>query len=99
MLIALVSLPGLEPWAASLPAQEPDNSARNYEFFSGVVMELSADRLTVERTVLGKSDQKKFTISPETKVEGTLKKGARVTVGYNPKADEEVAVRIIVREE
>jgi hypothetical protein len=79
--------------AQSVPQQQPA-----YEFFSGDVVELSADRLTVERKVKGKEQQRhSFLIKPDTKVEGKLAVKARVTVGFKPSEEGDVAIRVIVR--
>jgi hypothetical protein len=76
--------------------QQPD-PAKEIEFFSGEVVEITADRIEVVRTALGKSETRRFTINEETKLEGTPKKGSRVTVGYNEKSPE-IATRVIVRD-
>ena len=68
------------------------------EFFSGVVTELAADKITVLKTVLGKnSDTRTFLITPETRIEGKLRVKARVTVRYAHEEDSYRALRIIVR--
>lgn len=69
-----------------------------YEFFSGDVIELAADHLTVERRVKGKDQQKHtFLLRPETKVEGKLALKVRVTVGFRASDQGDVAVHVIVR--
>ena len=51
--------------------------------FSGTVTELSADSLTVVRSVPAKDAvTRKFALEPQTKVEGKLRVKARVTVQY-----------------
>lgn len=88
LLICLSLLPLM---AQSVP-QQP------YEFFSGEVIELTADHLTVERKAKGKEQQKHtFVLRPDTKVEGRLALKARVTVGFKPGERGDVAVRVIVR--
>ncbi|MDX2150821.1 MAG: DUF5666 domain-containing protein [Bryobacteraceae bacterium] len=79
--------------------EQPKAEAPNYEFFSGEITEVSAEKLTVRRQARGKQDQTQtFLINSETRVEGKLAVGARVTVGFQ-RADggEPVAVRVIVR--
>lgn len=82
--------------AQNEPAQpkiEPD------AFFSGNVVELSADRVAVSRTILGKAPEKRtFTITPDTKVEGKMKNRSRVTVRYTRSDEGDVALSILVRE-
>ena len=69
------------------------------EFFSGSVQEFSDTSVTVSRSLPGKSPEPRvFVLDVETKVEGKLKKLARVTVGYRNHEGQEVAWRIIVRE-
>jgi hypothetical protein len=68
------------------------------EFFSGVVTELAADKITVLKSVLGKnSDTRTFLITEETRVEGKLRVKARVTVRYAHEDDSNRALHIIVR--
>jgi hypothetical protein len=76
-----------------LPDQKVD------QFFSGNVTEFSAEKITVERVVLGKNSEKKtFAITQATKTEGKLAKNARVTVRFTSGEDGgELALSIIVR--
>jgi hypothetical protein len=67
------------------------------DFFSGIVEELPAGRVTVSRTALGKSESRSFLVKPETKVEGKLRTKARVTVRYRKSDEGDIAVQIIVR--
>lgn len=77
----------------SPPAEQPRN-----EFFSGVVTELSAEKITVLKTVLGKnSETRTFLILANTRVEGKLRVKARVTVRYTRGEDSDRALHIIVR--
>ena len=82
--------------------QQPDPRAAEapLEFVSGTVSELPPGRIVVNRAVLGKpAENRAFLVSGETKIEGTLRVNARVTVGFKPtERGEPVAVRIIVRE-
>lgn len=76
----------------------PDLSQDTDQFFSGIVTDLTSDRISVERTVLGQgSDSHTFMITPETRVEGKLRLRARVTVRYVSSEDGDRAVHIIVR--
>ena len=80
-------------------AQEPEPSVeRDYEFVSGTITELPPGRIVVNRAVLGKPPENlTFLITSETKIEGKLKVAARVTVGFRPSDEGDVATRIIVR--
>ena len=87
----------------ALPMVQEDSAApaeAPYEFVSGTVVELSSGKIVVNRAVPGKpAENHTFIINGETKVEGSLRVQARVTVGYKTNLDtgELVAVRIIVR--
>jgi hypothetical protein len=85
--------------AGSLIASEPDPTPPpKYQFCSGTVIEVSTDRVTVRRGLTGRvTEDRRFTLTAETKVEGELKKDARVTVGFVQTGDSEVARRILVR--
>jgi hypothetical protein len=80
------------------PVQEQPQSAENYEFFSGTIEEMPEGKITVARSVLGSAPEtRSFIVTPETKIEGKLKVKVRVTVGFKPSENGDVAVRIIVR--
>ena len=69
------------------------------EFYSGSVQEFNETTVTVARSLPGKTPETRvFVLDSETKVEGKLKKLARVTVGYRTHDGQDVAWRIIVRE-
>ena len=94
-LFLLLSSSGTVPARAqsSAGAEQPHS-----EFFSGIVTALSADKITVVRTVLGKnSDMRTFSITPATRVEGKLRLKVRVTVRYVKDEDGDRALHIIVR--
>ena len=73
-------------------------SARGDQFFSGIILEVTGDKITVTRTVLGnESDTRTFLITPETRIEGKPSAKSRVTVRYVPSDAGDRAVHIIVR--
>lgn len=80
-------------------AQDPPPTAEpDHEFVSGAVTDLSPGRIVVNRAVIGKPpEDRTFLITADTKIEGALKIGARVTVGFTSSEEGDVAVRIIVR--
>ena len=82
-----------------IPAQDPPPATeQNYEFVSGTITELPPGRIVVNRAVIGKpAENRTFLITAETKIEGKLRTKARVTVGFKPGEEGDVAVRIIVR--
>jgi hypothetical protein len=70
------------------------------QYFSGTVVSIVEEKLTVARTVLGKNTSaRSFTMSAATQIEGKLTVKARVTVKYVTKDEIDQAVHIIVRNE
>ena len=66
--------------------------------FSGSVVELTATKITVSRSILGKPAEKRtFWIKSDTRVEGKLRVRVRVTVGYVASDDGDVARLVVVR--
>jgi hypothetical protein len=77
----------------SAPAERPRG-----EFFSGTITALTDDKITVSRTVLGKSTETRtFVINSETRVEGKLRVKVRVTVRFATEEETDRALHIIVR--
>jgi hypothetical protein len=66
-------------------------------FFAGNVIELTPEKITVSRVVLGKKEKRVFRITPDTKCDGKLKTKAWVTVRYIASEDGEKAELIIIR--
>ena len=70
----------------------------SYEFFSGTISQLPSAQIAVARILSGKpAENRIFLINSDTKIEGKLRLKARVTVGFKPTPDGDLAVRIIVR--
>lgn len=66
--------------------------------FSGPIIELTATRITVSRSILGKPAEKRsFWIKSDTRVEGKLRVRVKVTVGYITTDDGDVARLVVVR--
>jgi hypothetical protein len=66
--------------------------------FSGPIVEVTAAKITVSRSILGKPAEKRtFWIKPDTRIEGKLRVRAKVTVGYVTTDDGDVARLIVVR--
>lgn len=94
-------------WLAMAPLSEmaraQDPTERKVEepkpetFFAGTVLDFTAEKITVSRVVLGKTEKRVFRITPDTKCEGKLKAKVRVTVRYVSSDDGETAELIIVR--
>jgi hypothetical protein len=85
--------------AQNRPTQEPPAAEQpSDQYFSGTVVSLDEEKLTVARTVLGKNtSSRSFIMSADTLIEGKLKIKARVTVKFVSKDDIDRAVHIIVR--
>lgn len=84
--------PSAQPTTA--PASEPhyDNT------FSGPIVELTPERVTVSRSILGKPPEKRsFWIRSDTRIEGKLRLKAKVTVGFITNDDGDIARLIVVR--
>ena len=75
-------------------AQEEDDT-----FFSGTVDEFTSESVTVTRVVLGNPpEHRTFSVNAQTKVEGKLSEGARVTVKFRAVDAVMLAEAIIVRD-
>jgi hypothetical protein len=98
--LALITLSGLLGQPAALDRVQPPISALVYagvDFFSGEVADISSGSIEVVRSALGKNDQRRFSLTDDTKFEGRARRGSRVTVGYYEKSPD-VAVTVIVRD-
>ena len=86
---------------AGLSAQNQDPPSVEQpadQYFSGTVVSLTAEKITVARTILGRdSSSRSFAMTPETQIDGKLQPKARVTVQYVTKDEMDRAVRIVVR--
>jgi hypothetical protein len=79
------------------PTEKKTEEPKPDTFFAGTVIETTADKITVSRVVLGKTEKRVFRVTPDTKCEGKLKAKVRVTVRYVTAEDGEIAELIIVR--
>jgi len=93
-------------WAAPMPQEgstPPTQPAQKTEpkyddTFSGPIVEISQNRITVSRSILGKpAERRSFWIKPDTRVEGKLKVRVRVTVGFVTTDEGDIARLIVVR--
>jgi len=90
---------------AASAQQDPQNppagrkSAAANDIFSGTVSELTSDAVTVVRSgAAAPNGSRKFLLDSQTRVEGTLRVGARVTVRYHAGDEGDLkALHIIVR--
>jgi len=68
------------------------------ETFSGPVVEITASKIVVSRSILGKPPEKRtFAIKVDTRIEGKLRVRAKVTVGFVTNDEGDVARLIVVR--
>jgi hypothetical protein len=79
------------------PTEKKTEETKPETFFAGTVIEFTAEKITVSRVVLGKTEKRVFRVTPDTKCEGKLKAKVRVTVRYVATDDGETAELIIVR--
>jgi hypothetical protein len=76
------------------PKSEPKYDAT----FAGPIVELSATKITVSRSILGKPAEKRtFWIKSDTRIEGKLRVRAKVTVGFVTTDEGDVARLVVVR--
>jgi hypothetical protein len=73
--------------------EDQDNS------FTGTVVERTKDHLKVSRVLSGKTEERVFLISAQTKVDGSLRARVRVNVRYVSGPDGDTATLVIVRTE
>ncbi len=94
----LASVGWSQETAAPDPAKSDPKSEPKYdETFSGPIVEVSATKITVSRSILGKPAEKRtFSIKSDTRVEGKLRVRAKVTVGFVTTDDGEDVARLVV---
>lgn len=100
-VLAAIALMSLLAPAYQDPQPEIPKSAPEYQnTFSGSIVELSAEKLVVARSILGEQEERhSFLIKQDTKIEGKLKVNAKVTVGFVGSDEGDVARLIVVREQ
>lgn len=77
---------------------EPKSEPKYDETFSGPIVEFSATKITVSRSILGKPAEKRtFWIKSDTRVEGKLRVRVKVTVGFVTTDEGDVARLVVVR--
>ena len=82
------------PPKSDAPASEPHFEST----FSGPIVELESDRITVSRSILGKpAERKSFWIKSDTRIEGKLRVKVKVTVGFVSTDEGDIARLIVVR--
>lgn len=86
---------------SSAPKPEHQQTEPQYDdTFSGPILEVSADKVVVSRSILGQPAEKRtFLIKPDTRIEGNLKVKVRVTVGFVTSDEGDVAKLIVVRQQ
>ena len=99
VLLKVVLTCALMAWSPGfVSGQDQEPAPGSNDFVSGTVVELPPGRIVINRAVPGKPPENRtFLITSETKVEGRLRTNARVTVGFKPSDEGDIAIRIIVR--
>jgi hypothetical protein len=104
--LAILLMLGASLFSGFVCAQETELSKKDGsksepsydDTFSGPVVELSATKITVSRSILGKPAEKHtFWIKSDTRIEGRLRVRAKVTVGFVTNDDGDIARLIVVR--
>ncbi|HML16583.1 MAG TPA: hypothetical protein VK419_06140 [Bryobacteraceae bacterium] len=83
--------------AGQEPPPAPPATKQADTFFAGSVTELTPEKISVSRKLSGKTENRSFRITPDTKVEGKLKMRVRVTVRYVTDEAGDTAMLIVVR--
>lgn len=100
-MILSIALVGGSAWTqeGTLPPQDTKKTEPKYDdTFSGPIVEISPERITVSRSILGKpAERRSFWIKTDTRVEGKLKAKVRVTVGFITTDEGDIARLIVVR--
>jgi hypothetical protein len=86
-----VAAQGSEDSGAPPQVKKPD------AFYSGSVVESTETNLVVSKTVLGKIERRTFIRTTDTKIEGRLRAGSRVTVRYAAGDNGDTCILIVVR--
>ncbi|HYL37370.1 MAG TPA: hypothetical protein VEV17_15755 [Bryobacteraceae bacterium] len=98
LAVCLLGLPAGGQEEDSSKSSAAKTEPKYDDTFSGPVVEFSADKITVSRSILGRPAEKRtFLIKPDTRIEGRLRVKARVTVGFVTTDDGDVARLIVVR--
>jgi hypothetical protein len=78
--------------------EHPKTEPQYDDTFAGSIVELSSDKITVSRSILGKPAEKHvFLITADTRIEGKLRLKAKVTVGFVTSSQGDTARLIVVR--
>jgi hypothetical protein len=90
--------PGTSGGDKSASAKSDSKSEPKYDAtFSGPIVEVSATKITVSRSILGKPAEKRtFLIKPDTRIEGKLRVRAKVTVGFVTTDEGDDVARLVV---
>ena len=95
-LVALIATVAAVYAGKPLRSQEVETKPAE-NFFAGTVTVCTAEKITVSRIVLGKTEKRDFKLTADTKVEGKLKTNVRVTVRYDSSEDGDIATLIVIR--
>ena len=99
MILLIACLAG-SPAAAAQSSEDagaPAPASKSDAFYSGSVVEASETSLIVSRTVLGKKERRTFAMTSDTKIEGRMRPGSRVTVRYAAGDNGDTCILIVVR--
>ena len=94
-LLLVVFLVGLVGSPVAL-AQDEDLPSGD-QFFAGTVTDYSGSRIAVSRTIRGQTEGRAFRVNSQTRFEGSVGVGVRVTVRFVYDDGGETATMVIVR--
>jgi hypothetical protein len=98
VLILLVSCLARVPAGVAQGSEDAGAAAPKPDaFYSGSVVESTETSLVVSKTVLGKKERRTFVMTTDTKIEGRLRTGSRVTVRYAAGDNGDTCILIVVR--
>ncbi|HEV2690818.1 MAG TPA: hypothetical protein VGV35_19815 [Bryobacteraceae bacterium] len=96
LVVCRMAAPGMQDADAPKP-DNPKVEPKYDDTFSGTIVELSASKLAVSRSILGRPPEKRtFEIQPDTRIEGKLRLKLKVTVGFVTTTDGDDVARLIV---
>jgi len=98
--LAVVLLGAGSIWASAAPKEKHQTAkapAAKMQVATGDVVSVSDTSLTLSHKVKGKMEQTSYTLTSETKREGTVESGAKATVHYKMESGQELATLVKVK--
>jgi len=96
LVVGIVFLMSLAAFAQGGKARAPKAKAAVTRQATGTVSSVAADKLVISHRVKGKEEETTFVLNDQTKKEGDLKSGEKVTVHYRAENGSNVATMVKV---